>query len=119
MEQRSKHALLDPHTDPDRWERVVRSIMAAARPELRRRAAARTPVLLLADWLKPGLAAAAAVMVVAAGALLAVRDAVRDVPPSAPAVAEVIAPAAVATWLVSGAYPTAEELVVAMEGAKP
>lgn len=64
-------APLDPTRDAERWERMVAGITAAAAPELARRARLPAPnmMMLLADWVRPTLSAAA-VMAAAAGAFL-------------------------------------------------
>lgn len=66
--------------DADRFEARVRAIMRAAAPELARRASRNGVLVVLGQWWRPGLAAAAVVGVLATGALL---QAVRDTAPSA------------------------------------
>lgn len=107
--QPSTGAPLDPARDPDRWERTVAAILRAARPELSRLAAARTPLALITWWRRPVLAAAATVVLVASAALLLAPA--RDTAPSQPILAEALVPSSVASWLVGGAYPTAEQVV--------
>ena len=61
-------APLDPSRDPARWERMVAGVMAAAGPELARRASLPQPgmLLLLADWMRPTVSAAALLAAAAA-----------------------------------------------------
>lgn len=105
---------LDPRVDPARWERRVRSIMGAARPQLDAIAAARPPLPLvaLATWFRPVLAGAALVAAIAAATLLSASS-----EPAAETwgVAELIAPEPVAAWLLVGVLPNAEEVVLALE----
>lgn len=56
--------------DPARFEARVRAIMRAAAPELARRAEREGVLVVLGQWLRPVLAAAAVVGVIAAGALI-------------------------------------------------
>lgn len=65
--------------DPDRFEARVRSIMRAAAPELARRAQRDGVLVVLGQWLRPALAAAAVVGIIATGALL---QSVGDASPS-------------------------------------
>ena len=110
-------APLDPSLDGERWERMVAGITAAAAPELARRARvpAPGPILLLSGWLRPTAAAAALAM--AASALFLAAT-----PPAGPAaggesLGEALGhPAAVAAWVETGAAPSVEELLLALEG---
>lgn len=113
---------LDPQTDPDRWERIVRSIMLKAGAELDRLAASRSPLSLITGWSRPVLAAAAIVLVAASTAILAYRQqatpdssAAAGATVDTPVVAEAIAPRPVAVWLLGGAYPTSEQFVNAIQ----
>ncbi|HET9986435.1 MAG TPA: hypothetical protein VFQ38_22845 [Longimicrobiales bacterium] len=113
-------ARLDPREDPERWERMVAAIMAAAQPELARRAARPDPGLtqLLSSWVRPALSAAAALAAMAATVLLLQRQ---------PAVAQASAttlnalgyPETVATYVETGQARSLDELTVALEGVNP
>lgn len=61
---------LSPGDAPERWERTVASIVRAAEPELRRRAAAPGVAGLIGRWARPVVAAAAALIAAASVALL-------------------------------------------------
>lgn len=61
---------LDPADAPDRWERTVASVVRAAEPELRRRAARPAVAGLIGRWARPLMASAAAVIAAASLALL-------------------------------------------------
>ena len=108
-------APLDPSLDAERWERMVGRITMAAAPELARRAKAPDPglLMLLSDWVRPAVSAAAALAAVAGAALVLERE---------PATAESTSIAAtlgysddVAAWVVTGSAPSADDLVVALE----
>lgn len=108
-------APLDPTRDADRWESMVRGIMGRAAPILAGYAA-RGPADWLAAWVRPTLAAAAAVAVLALGALVAGGRG--DMDGDAPAIALGDAlglPAPVTAWVSNGRAPTLEELALAME----
>jgi hypothetical protein len=113
-------ARLDPREDPERWERMVASIMVAAQPELARRAGLREPGLtqLLSSWVRPALSAAAALAAMAATVLLLQRQpaAAQD---AATAVNELGYPEAVATYVETGQARSLDELTVALEGVNP
>lgn len=110
-------APLDPGRDPERWERMVGSIMAAAGPELARRASLPAPgmLLLLSDWMRPAVSTAALLAAAAAAFLLTAQpDAART---AGPGVADALGyPDAVAAWVDGGQTPSVEALVVALEG---
>ena len=105
---------LDPERDQLAYERFVRRVLAAAAPELERRATAAGPLALLAGWARPTVAAAAAIAVVALAALLAT-----DRPDAAPdrlgAGGPPGLPAPVTEWLEAGRAPTATDVVLALE----
>lgn len=105
---------LDPTEDRLGYERLVRRIMDAAAPELRRRAAGGNPLAILAAWARPTLAAAAVIALVAIGALVA-TDRVGAAEDEA-SVAEALGlPTEAAGWLSDGRAPTEEDLILAME----
>ena len=110
-------APLDPERDSERWERMVGSIMAAAGPELARRAQQPAPgmLLLLSDWMRPTVSTAALLAAAAAAFLLTGQpDATRS---TSPGLADALGyPDAVATWVEGGQTPSVEALVVALEG---
>ena len=111
---------LSPHIDPDRWEGRVRSIMAGADPELRRLAIGRSSLALLSTWMRPLAASAATIILLASATLLGLgRQAARGGEQGAPLVAEAIAPQSIADWMLGGAAPTAEELLLALQGGQP
>lgn len=110
---------LDPERDPVRWEEMVRSITAAAEPELARRASRADPFVLVAGWTRPLVAAAAVLALVASATLLSVGRTVGGAPSEeatrVPALSEALVPSTVAAWLEGGRAPTPEELVLALE----
>ncbi|HEX2189554.1 MAG TPA: hypothetical protein VHG51_11680 [Longimicrobiaceae bacterium] len=111
-------APLDPARDPQRWERMVGGIMAAAGPELARRAALPQPgmLLLLSDWLRPTVSAAA--LMAAAAAAFLVAQGPATAPVAEAGLAESLGyPTAVADWVYGGDAPSVEALVTEMEGA--
>ncbi len=109
-------APLDPSRDTERWERMVAGITAAAAPELARRARMPAPgmMMLLADWVRPTLSAAA-VMAAAAGAfLLTGPDSAAEAGSLA---SEMGYSASVASWVDAESTPSVEEMVLDWEGA--
>ncbi len=110
---------LDPGRDPERLDRLVNGILAAAGPELARRAAvhaARGSLLLgLSDWLRPALAAAALLAFLALAALLGGGTRADVEPP--PGLTQALGyPAPVATWVETERTPSVEEVLISLEG---
>ena len=110
-------APLDPSRDPARWERMVAGVMAAAGPELARRASQPQPgmLLLLADWMRPTVSAAA-LLAAAAAAFLVTGGPVQTSTASGGLADALGYPTAVADWVDDGQTPSVEALVVALEG---
>lgn len=111
-------APLDPTRDAERWERMVAGITAAAAPELARRARLPAPgmMMLLADWVRPTVGAAA-LMAAAAGAfLLAGPDAASA--ETASLGTQLGYSSTVAGWVDAESAPSLEEMV-GLEGAAP
>lgn len=112
---------LHPAVDPLRWEAAVSGIMAAAAPELERRARLASPVIVLSRWRRPVLSAAATVALLASAAILS-RGRAGELGPGAPggedvgsAVAAALVPGAVANWVMGGEAGSVAELVQALE----
>ena len=110
-------APLDPGRDPGRWEAMVAGITAAAAPELARPARLPAPgmMMLLADWVRPTVSAAA-LMAAAAGAFLLAG------PDSAAAESTSLASqlgysTSVASWVDGQSASSVEEMVLDVEGA--
>lgn len=102
---------LDPSLDPARWERVIRGVLRRAEPELARRAAARSSLVVVANWARPALAAAVVVVALSAGVLLTLEPS-----PVAPTVwlAETLGlPPTIATCVAEERAPTLAELLLA------
>lgn len=111
-------APLDPAGDPARWERMVGGIMAAAEPELARRAKLPQPgmLLLLSDWVRPTVSAAALVAA-AAAAFLVTSGPVQTSTAVTGGLADALGyPEPVVAWMESGEPPSVEALMVALEG---
>lgn len=104
---------LDLTLDRLAYERLVRRIVDAARPELARRAAPGGLLGLMADWARPTLAAAAIIVLLAVGALVATERTGANV--EIRSLAGLGVPAPVAEWLEEGREPTASDLVLAVE----
>jgi hypothetical protein len=111
-------APLDPGRDRDRWEAMIAGITAAAAPELARRARLPAPsmLMLLADWVRPTVSAAA-LMAAAAGAFLLARP--DPGAESATLASELGYSASVASWVDAQRAPSLEEMVLDPEGAAP
>lgn len=106
---------LDPTRDRVSWERRIRAITALAAPELARRAAEGSPLLVLVDWFRPALAAAG-LLAAAALALLVQGASASETTATAQALR---LPAPVALWLGEERTPTVAELTIALEGTRP
>ena len=101
--------------DSMRFEERVQAIMRAAAPELARRAARDGVLVVLGQWLRPALAAAAVFAAIAAGAL--VSEVTEAQPPATAGVVQalgVVEPAAV--WLDEERDPTMSDLEMALMG---
>lgn len=112
-------APLDPERDSARWERMVAGVMAAAGPELARRASLPQPgmLLLLSDWLRPTVSTAA-LLAAAAAAFLVTQE--TGAPSADGGLADALGyPTAVAEWMDDGQAPSVEALVVDLEGDAP
>lgn len=109
-------APLDPTRDTERWERMVAGITAAAAPELARRARMPAPgmMMLLADWVRPTLSAAA-VLAAAAGAFLLTGT--QSTAESGSLAAEFGYSSSVVSWVDAESAPSVEEMVLDLEGA--
>lgn len=120
---------LDPSSSPALWERSVASIVRAAAPELRRRAAPGVTGLI-DRWARPLVGAAAAVIVAASATLLWTADTSpagsggSAATPGASAVADLgagerppagletaVYPEPVGPWMEGDEQPTVEEIV--------
>ena len=123
QEDRTPEEALSSAVDPVRWEAAVRSIVAAATPELERRARAASPMIVLSRWTRPVLSAAAAVALLASAAILTRAPseggvvevaANTDVAPEM-AIASALLPGAMSTWIMGGETESVVALVQAME----
>lgn len=109
-------APLDPARDAERWERMVGAITAAAAPELARRARLPAPgmMMLLADWVRPTISAAA-LMAAAAGAFLITRPDAASAETASPA-SQLGYSSTVVSWVYAESAPSVEEMVT-LDGA--
>ena len=90
------------------YERMIAGVLSAAAPELsRRRAAARDPIVLIAQWARPALAAAAAIATLAVGSFWF---------GAAPAQSVAVEPEPLESWVMSEEPPSALELIAVIEG---
>lgn len=110
---------LDPMNDPERRERLIRSITRRALPELSRRAAENSPIALLASWARPMLAAAAALVIVSTVILALTRERTRPHAPDDGIVEALHIPTPAADWLTEDRGPTVGDLIFALEGDSP
>lgn len=112
MDERLDLTALEP--DSTERELVVAAVMMRAGAELSRRAAEDvSPIAVLADWMRPALAAAAVVAVVCAS-VLTQRD-LAHVEPGRGLTDALAVPAPVNEWLISERSPTAADLLIAMD----
>src|SRR5688500_5184146 len=94
-------------------EMLVASILSRAQPELARRAADVNPILLLSQWARPALAAAA-VLAAVCMSVLAQHDFARSV--ARTGLAEALnVPSPAAEWVATDRAPTVDDLLLAME----
>jgi hypothetical protein len=108
--------LIPLQLDHERSAYLTATIIARGEPILARYAE-RGPLVILAGWLRPALAAAAIVAGVALGALLAPRP---DEAPAVPTTAEALGfPGPVVVWAEAGHAPSLEEIVISLEEASP
>ena len=108
---------LDPERDGAAYEALVARITGSAAAELERRAAVSSPVISLAAWLRPALAAAATLAVVSAGTLLLVEEPARmDLAAASNTEPELNLPSPIGEWLNDDAPPSVMEVMVALEG---
>lgn len=110
-------APLDPGRDPVRWEAMISGITAAAAPELARRARLPAPgmMMLLADWVRPTLSAAAVMMAAAGAFLVTGTDSAAATQPDS-LVAQLGYSTSVAGWVDAESAPSVEEMVLDLEG---
>ncbi len=98
---------------PERQAALAAAIAARSAPVLARYRGARSPVAVLAAWLRPALAAAAVIVLVALAALLGSRP--REAT-AVPSTAEALGfPGPVVAWAEAGRTPSLEELVTTLE----
>ncbi len=108
--ERTDFSALAP--DSARFEERVRAIMRAAAPELARRAQREGVLVVLGQWLRPVLAAAAVVGVIAAGALMSLSE---SAPPRLHGVAHQLGVAEPALqWIDEERAPTMSDLEMAL-----
>lgn len=102
--------------DGARRERMVWEIVAGVRPLGARRSVPRGPLLVLAAWTRPALAAGFLIAVLSSLALLAARPSAAEQVATA-RIPEVLGlPHTVADWLNDERGPTTTDLVGALEG---
>ncbi|HEX6938894.1 MAG TPA: hypothetical protein VF158_05740 [Longimicrobiales bacterium] len=107
---------LDPAADAERWERLVRRIMAQAAPELARRSAGLDPFMLLGSWARPTIAAAAAIAVICFAVLRRTSGPVELEATASLGIIEVLeVPRPAADWLNEDRAPTVTDLVSVLE----
>lgn len=109
---------LDRMADPERVEALVSAIVAAAAPELARRASGGGLLALLGGWAWPTLAAASLAAAVSAAALVSERPAPAagtTVANAGPVVTALELSEPVALWVDGNRGPTTADLVLAVE----
>ena len=108
---------LDPADNPVRWERMIAAIMSGVQPEMERRRALVSPVLVLAAWMRPALSVAASILIVSLGALALVKERSPRPRNAAPLIAATLGlPRTVAEWVVENRRPTAADLLTGFQG---
>lgn len=114
--ERIDFSALDPAADSARWEEMIGSVSRRTAPALARRAAERSPIVLLASWMRPMLATAAVLAAVATAPLVrSWGDSPSGVVPR-PGVEEALQLSEpVSLWLVEDRAPTTSDLLAATE----
>lgn len=112
MDERLDLTALEP--DAAQRELMVAAVMLRAGGELARRASEDvSPMVVLSDWLRPALAAAAVIAVVCMS-LLTQRE-LAHVEPGSGLTDALDVPAPVNEWLISDRSPTVADLLIAMD----
>jgi hypothetical protein len=106
---------IDPTGDRLGWERLVRSIVARAEPELARRAARAGVLTLLGRWMRPALAAAAVLAVASAAALTSANSEASAMPTPGGLVQALDVPEPVSRWLDEDRSPDTYDVILALE----
>jgi hypothetical protein len=117
-EERLDLTPLDRMADPERVEALVSAIVAAAAPELARRASGGGLLAVLGGWAWPTLAAASLAAAVSAAALFSGRPAPvagTTVASAGPVVTALELSEPVALWVDGNRGPTTADLVLAVE----
>jgi hypothetical protein len=105
---------LDTYASAHRREQAIAQILSAAAPELARRADSASPVIVLARWSTPALAAVTLIALLSLATLWRVERRPQDVPLAT--VGEVLLPTPVSTWVSEDRAPTNSDLILAVEG---
>jgi hypothetical protein len=113
-DERIDFSVVDRLANPEHLELAIAGVLAAAAPELLRRADARSPVIALARWSAPALAAAALIGVISLATLWRVERHAREVPLAS--VSDVLLPAPVSSWVSEDRAPSNSDLILAVEG---
>jgi heme/copper-type cytochrome/quinol oxidase subunit 2 len=102
---------VDPTADPERFDQLVEAVIAQAADELAARRMQANPVLQIAAWRRPMLAAAAVVAVIAGTVLTQVRVPESISTPETDGIAEAVGiPVELAQWLWDGTVPSTTDL---------
>lgn len=101
---------------PARWEAMVADVTARALAET---AAVRSPLGWVVGWMRPTLAAAAAVAVVSLGVLAAGREEARATTAMRTVADELDLPEPVAEWIAEERAPSDADLIHTLEGELP
>lgn len=119
-EERLDLSPLDPTRDSAAWEDRIQAILKEAAPELARRAAGASPIISISEWLRPTLAAAAALAIISLATLYNATpgtDLMIGGDESAQPLAENLSlPMPVEQWLEEERSPTVTELMLALDG---
>lgn len=109
-------ASIDPTADPAEFDRRVEALIARAATELAARRVRSNPILQLALWRRPMLAAAAVVAVVSATILTQVQVPQAIAPIETDGIAEAVGiPQQMAQWIWNDSLPSTADLYVAFQ----
>ncbi len=109
-------ASIDPTADPVEFDRRVEALVARAATELAARRVRSNPILQLALWRRPMLAAAAVVAVVSATILTQVQVPQTIAPIETDGIAEAVGiPQQLAQWIWNDSLPSTADLYMAFQ----
>lgn len=118
METEKGKSPLYPEDDPERWEKLVASIVASAESELARRRSQRDVLEFITGWSRPVLSVAAILVAVSSAVLALAWDdggVQGAVGRESPVLAEAVIPSDLVSWVAVGSDVSMVELAEVLE----